>query len=148
MTTAFKLLALSAACAALAGCAAAPQADQARKAKPVVLENTSWMLPLPEKSDCDTPPVIEFLPGNELSGDLGCNRASGSFEFDGHNILFDKVATTMRMCGPAFMQLENEMSRILRDARTVEMTEKGLTFLDAQGKAINTLVPELAGACY
>ena len=46
------------------------------------------------------------------------------------------------------MQLENEMTRILRDARTVEMTEKGLTFLDAQGKAINTLVPELAGACY
>ena len=109
---------------------------------------TNWMLPLPEKSDCDTPPVLEFLSGNRLAGDLGCNRASGSFQFDGHNILFDKIATTRRMCGPEFMKLEDQMLTILRDARTVEMTEKGLTFFDANGKEIQTLVPEVAGACY
>ena len=86
--------------------------------------------------------------GNRLAGDLGCNRASGSFQFDGHNILFDKIATTRRMCGPEFMKLEDQMLTILRDARTVEMTEKGLTFFDVNGKEIQTLVPEVAGACY
>lgn len=52
------------------------------------------------------------------------------------------------MCGPEFMKLEDQMLTILRDARTVEMTEKGLTFFDANGKEIQTLVPEVAGACY
>lgn len=145
MNHGIKALALSAVlCAAVTGCTS----TTASKAEPVVLENTNWMLPLPEKSDCDTPPVLEFLSGNRLAGDLGCNRASGSFQFDGHNILFDKIATTRRMCGPDFMKLEDQMLTILRDARTVEMTEKGLTFFDANGKEIQTLVPEVAGACY
>ena len=52
------------------------------------------------------------------------------------------------MCGPEFMKLEDQMLTILRDARTVEMTEKELTFFDADGKKIQTLVPEVAGACY
>lgn len=43
------------------------------------------------------------------------------------------------------MKLEDQMLTILRDARTVEMTEKGLTFFDADGKEIQTLVPEVAG---
>lgn len=145
MNHGIKALALAAALSTvLAGCSS----TTTTKAEPVVLENTNWMLPLPEKSECDTPPVLEFLSGNRLAGDLGCNRASGSFQFNGHNILFDKVATTRRMCGPEFMKLEDQMLTILRDARTVEMTEKGLTFFDADGKEIQTLVPEVAGACY
>ena len=146
MTYSIKMIALgAAACACLAGCTSTPTNKQP---DPVVLENTSWMLPLPEKSDCDTPPLLEFLPGNQLAGDLGCNRASGSFEFDGHNILFDKVATTRRMCGPAFMKLEEQMLNILSKARSVQKTEKGLTFFDVDGNEIDTLVPEVAGACY
>ena len=130
MNYGIKALALAAALsAAVAGCSS----TTTTKAEPVVLENTNWMLPLPEKSECDTPPVRAFLSGNRL---------------DGHNILFDKVATTRRMCGPEFMKLEDQMLTILRDARTVEMTEKELTFFDADGKKIQTLVPEVAGACY
>lgn len=68
MNHGIKALALSAVlCAAVAGCTS----TTASKAEPVVLENTNWMLPLPEKSDCDTPPVLEFLSGNRLAGDLG-----------------------------------------------------------------------------
>ena len=70
MNHGIKALALSAVlCAAVTGCTS----TTASKAEPVVLENTNWMLPLPEKSDCDTPPVLEFLSGNRLAGDLGCN---------------------------------------------------------------------------
>lgn len=144
-----KPIALAAFAVTLAGglsaCSSTPSAPVS---EPVVLENTTWMLPLTEKSDCDTPPVIEFLPGNRLAGDLGCNRAMGSFQFDGTNILFDKVAATKRMCGQAFMKLENEMLRILSEARTVRRTDKGLEFYDGNGKLLNTLVPEEAGACY
>ena len=78
MNYGIKALALAAALsAAVAGCSS----TTTTKAEPVVLENTNWMLPLPEKSECDTPPVLEFLSGNRLAGDLGCNRASGSFQF-------------------------------------------------------------------
>ena len=72
MNHGIKALALSAVlCAAVTGCTS----TTASKAEPVVLENTNWMLPLPEKSDCDTPPVLEFLSGNRLAGDLdeNCN---------------------------------------------------------------------------
>lgn len=76
MNHGIKALALAAALsAAVAGCSS----TTTTKAEPVVLENTNWMLPLPEKSECDTPPVLEFLSGNRLAGDLGCNRASGRF---------------------------------------------------------------------
>ncbi len=120
----------------------------ARNVEPVALENTNWIMQLPEKSDCDTPPVLEFLPDNRLSGDLGCNRAAGSFEFDGQNILFNKVGVTRKMCAPQYMELESKMLDLLQHARTVSKSDKGLTFYDADGNEIMTLVPEEAGACY
>ncbi len=130
---------------ALAACSTAP-AEQANS-KPVVLEGTSWMMQVPPESDCSVTPMLEFLPNNMLAGDLGCNRAHGSFQFDGTNILFDKVATTRKMCAPKYMALEDQMLKMMSGARTVKMTEKGLTFYDAQGQELMTMVPEMAGAC-
>ena len=116
-------------------------------AKPVVLEGTSWMMQVPPEADCSVTPMLEFLPNNMVTGDLGCNRAHGSFQFDGTNILFDKVATTRKMCAPKYMALEDQMLKMMSGARTVKMTEKGLTFYDAQGQELMTMVPEMAGAC-
>ena len=36
---------------------------------------------------------------------------------------------------------------MMSGARSVKPAEKGLTFLDADGKELMTMVPEMAGAC-
>ncbi len=129
----------------LAACSST--ATTASKAEPVVLEGTSWMMQVPESADCAVTPMLEFGPNNTVTGDLGCNRASGSFAFDGTNILFDKVATTRKMCAPNYMALEDQMLKMMSQARTVAKTEGGLTFYDSEGRELMTMVPEFAGSC-
>ena len=51
------------------------------------------------------------------------------------------------MCGKKYMALEEQMLNMMSGARSVKLTEKGLTFLDADGKELMTMVPEMAGAC-
>lgn len=146
MKSVLKALALGTVlCAAVAGCSTTGVSSQA---KPVVLENTSWMLQVEKTADCDAVPYLEFLPGNRVTGDLGCNRATGSFEFDGHSILMDKVGVTRRMCGPQYMALEARMLKVINESRSVSQSDKGLAFYDAEGKEIETLVPEVVGSCY
>lgn len=139
--------ALVSCCALLSACSVNAVKAPEQAAKPVVLEGTSWMIQLPADSECAVTPMLEFGPNNTVSGDLGCNRASGSFQFDGTNIYFDKVGVTRRMCGQKYMALEEKMLGMMSGARSVKLTEKGLTFLDADGKELMTMVPELAGAC-
>lgn len=134
-------------CALLSACSVNAVKAPEKAAKPVVLEGTSWMMQVPAEAECAVTPMLEFGPNNTVTGDLGCNRASGSFEFDGTNILFDKVATTRKMCGKKYMALEEQMLNMMSGARSVKLTEKGLTFLDADGKELMTMVPEMAGAC-
>ena len=134
-------------CALLSACSVNAVKAPEEAAKPVVLEGTSWMMHVPAEAECAVTPMLEFGPNNTVTGDLGCNRASGSFEFDGTNILFDKVATTRKMCGKKYMALEEQMLNMMSGARSVKLTEKGLTFLDADGKELMTMVPEMAGAC-
>lgn len=134
-------------CSLLSACSVNAVTAPEEAAKPVVLEGTSWMMQVPADSECAVTPMLEFGPNNTVTGDLGCNRASGSFEFDGTNILFDKVATTRKMCGKKYMALEEQMLNMMSGARSVKLTEKGLTFLDADGKELMTMVPEMAGAC-
>ncbi len=139
--------ALACSCAILSACSVNAVKAPEEAAKPVVLEGTSWMMQVPAEAECAVIPMLEFGPNNTITGDLGCNRASGSFEFDGTNILFDKVATTRKMCGKKYMALEEQMLNMMSGARSVKLTEKGLTFLDADGKELMTMVPEMAGAC-
>ena len=138
--------ALVSSCCLLAACSSTGTGAAADE-KPVVLEGTSWMMQLPPESDCAITPMLEFGPDNRVTGDLGCNRASGRIEFDGMNIRFDKVATTRKMCGKKYMDLEAQMTNMMANARTVKLDEKGLTFLDSEGRPLMTLVPEVAAAC-
>lgn len=101
---------------------------------------------LPKNSQCDVPPMIEFGE-KQASGDMGCNRFTASYSVDGTKIQFDQVAATLRMCGPEYMKLEDQMQNLLNAARSAKQTKTAITFFDEDGKEILTLVPEEAGAC-
>jgi len=119
------------------------------------IKDTSWALPQDSKDGCDAQdskdgcdaaPYIEFS-ATKVTGDMGCNSFSGEYTLKGNKITFKNTAATLRMCDPKTMQIEAKMQKLLTDARRVRGNEKELTFLDAKGNVILTLVPETMGAC-
>lgn len=110
------------------------------------LKNTSWMMQLPKESDCEAAPYIEFTD-KKVAGDMGCNSFSAQYTLDGSALRFQNVAATLRLCAPEAMALENTMRRLLNDTRRVKLKDERLTFFDAAGDPIATLVPEAMGAC-
>ena len=133
---------------ALSGCGALSNGDATVKTDDATLKltDTSWMMKLPKGSQCEVPPMIEFADGR-ATGDLGCNRFSGNVVIDGNQIRFDQVAVTMKMCAPEYMALESEMLNLINNTRSAKQTKDALTFFDADGKEIMTLIPEVAGSC-
>ncbi len=137
---------------ALAGCGTASTAGttgpaaETTQGTPLQLNDTSWMMKLPKNSQCEVPPMMEFSSGR-ASGDLGCNRFDGAVKIDGSRIEFDQVAVTMKMCAPQYMALESQMLNVINNARSARQTKDALTFFDADGKELLTMVPEVAGAC-
>lgn len=126
----------------LTGCATHMTAPE----ETIELKGTSWMLPIPKDSDCATNPILEFSD-DSISGDLGCNRAFGPYKLEGNRLTFGAIGVTRRMCAPNYMKLEDTMLNAINNVKTVSKTDKGLTFYDADGKELVTLVPEIAGAC-
>lgn len=110
------------------------------------LKDTSWALPQDSKSGCDAAPYIEFS-ANQVSGDMGCNSFSGEYTLKGNKLTFKNTAATLRMCAPRTMEVEAKMQRLLTETRRVRGTKDQLSFLDAKGNVILTLVPETMGAC-
>lgn len=110
------------------------------------IKDTSWALPQDSKDGCDAAPYIEFS-ATKVTGDMGCNSFSGEYTLKGNKITFKNTAATLRMCDPKTMQIEAKMQKLLTDARRVRGNEKELTFLDAKGNVILTLVPETMGTC-
>ena len=110
------------------------------------LKNTSWMMELPKGSACEAAPYIEFTDKN-ATGDMGCNSFNTEYTLKGSALRFKNSATTLRMCAPESMAYEKTMRRVLNDTRRVKLVGERLTFLDASGNPIATLVPETMGAC-
>ena len=95
-------------CAALAaGCASTAttgsSAEPLSGEKPAQLADRSFMWVDGASEDCELPPSIRFGADGRISGQAGCNRMLGSWKQDGKTIDLGQIATTMRLCGPAFM---------------------------------------------
>ena len=97
--------------------------------------------------DCDLPPTIAFSAEGRLSGLAGCKRLLGQYKQDGTSLDLGEVATTMKLCAPSFMKVEDEFLGFLRQVRYATQAGDGIDLWDADGKKIVTLVPERAGKC-
>lgn len=69
---------------------------------------------------------IEFLPEGRLAGRAGCNRYSGSWARQGHDLRFGRIAATRMACAGAAMDIENRlfemMDKVVRQDRPDERT--------------------------
>ena len=132
--------------AILAGCAAAG-GNSGPKGEAPELAGKSFMWTGAVSEDCELPPTIAFSEEGRIAGLAGCNRLLGGYKQEGTRIDLGEIATTMKLCAPQFMKVEDEFLGFLRAARFVTKAGEGIDLWDKDGKKIITLVPERAGKC-
>lgn len=143
--TSWKLAAtLAAGSILLAGCAA-PTADGPAGEVPV-LEGKTLMWSEGANSECEIPPTISFT-ADRVSGNAGCNNFMGGYKLQGKKIELTNLASTMKMCGPAFMEAERKFTAALGAARYATAEGDIVTLWDEAMKPILKLEPEHPGHC-
>jgi len=69
---------------------------------------------------------IEFLPDGRLAGRAGCNRYTGNWARQGHEMRFGRIAATRMSCAGPAMDVENRlfemMDKVVRQDRPDERT--------------------------
>lgn len=143
----FKPLLPALLCAALAAGCAATGGNAGPQGEAPELAGKSFMWTGGVSEDCELPPTIAFSAEGRISGLAGCNRLLGQYKQDGTSLDLGEVATTMKLCAPSFMKVEDEFLGFLRQVRYATQASDGIDLWDADGKKIVTLVPERAGKC-
>jgi heat shock protein HslJ len=69
---------------------------------------------------------IEFLPDGRLAGRAGCNRYTGNWARQGHDLRFGRIAATRMACAGPAMDVETRlfemMDKVVRQDRPDERT--------------------------
>lgn len=142
-----KAILPAALCAALlAGCAATGGTDgPAGEAAELAGRNFMWTGGVSE--DCELPPTLNFGADGRLSGSAGCNRLLGNFKQDGKKVDLGEIGTTMKLCAPAFMKVEQQFLGILKETAYITKSGEGIDLWTKDAKKLVTLVPERPGKC-
>lgn len=80
------------------------------------------------------PAFMEFAEGGRVSGSLGCNRFSGSYQGTLPAIKFGPMMSTKMACMGEGDRVERGFSQALNTAAKVELFEGKLRLMDAAGK--------------
>jgi len=97
------------------------------------LNNTKWLLEdLGGKGVIDRlQTTLEFRQDNRLSGNGGCNRYFGSYNFDGQNFTVNGIGSTFKMCSTAIMNQETQFLKALEKAKTIRL-EGSFLLIDSE----------------
>lgn len=83
----------------------------------------------------DATPVVRITlavdANQQLSGEAGCNRWAGNWEWTGERVQLGPLATTRKMCPPAVMEAEQRFLATLAGAGGWQMTDRGLLLTDS-----------------
>lgn len=146
----FKPLASAAAAGAallLAACSApsAPSGAQNAAGEPAgsapTLAGRTFELPGAIPGDAKRPELV-FTAEGRLAGTAGCNRILGGWQLDGKKISFGNVGSTMMMCSPEAMKLEQTVLGYLGEAAFATESPEGLTLWSKDGRALATFAPK------
>lgn len=87
-------------------------------------------------------PSLAFSEDGRVSGVSGCNRVMGSFTVEDGKFTFSKMGTTMMMCSPDSMEVEQVFLENLGKTQGASLTEEGILVLtDASGAELMRLTP-------
>ncbi len=139
-------------CAALAatllaaGCASTGgQEGPAGNAPELAGKTFMWAEAVSE--NCELPPTITFGADGRVSGNAGCNNLIGGWKLEGKAITMGPLGSTMKMCAPEFMEVEQKFLGILNQVAFVTSEGEGITLWSKDEEKLVTLVPEKAGNC-
>ena len=135
--------ALGACAILLTGCTTAPSGPAGDVP---ALEGKTFMWAEGANSECEIPPTIAFEK-DRVSGNGGCNSFTGGYKLEGKAISFTNFAMTMRMCGPAFMDVEQRFTAALGKARFATAEGENVTLWGEDMQPVLKLVPERPGRC-
>lgn len=138
MRTRWTTILAGSAALALSACASAEDGAS--------LEGTIWELVSYQNRDGET---VEAVPGSgaraefdgqQISGDSGCNRFSGSYTVDGNSISIGPLASTLMACPDPLMEQEFGFTSGLQSASTYEISGDQLELANAEGETVVTFV--------
>ncbi|MDX2168325.1 MAG: META domain-containing protein [Deltaproteobacteria bacterium] len=73
-----------------------------------------------------SPVTVRFVAGR-LQGFGGCNRLTGAYELQGDQVKLEAIASTMMMCEPAIMTVENAFRKTMTGALRVAIADDRLS---------------------
>ncbi len=104
------------------------------------LSDTNWTLVSYGETDAqtaavpDTEAIISFDAEGILSGNVGCNQFSGTYEVSGDKLVAGPLmATRMACANDALMQQETTLMMLLSNSNTFEIEGDMLTILSENG---------------
>jgi heat shock protein HslJ len=97
------------------------------------LNDTTWSLvsygsattPTPASPDIET--TLTFDADGKVSGNMGCNSFSGTFELNGDKIEFSPLMSTLMACEDPGMSQEAAAFNVLRETVTASFDGSNLT---------------------
>lgn len=103
---------------------------------PLMLDNGAWMVTLVQNMDSfGRNPFIRIdRSKNQISGNTGCNRFSGTMEIVEEQVSFSQISSTEMMCRE--MKVEQAFLTTLKEVSTYKIAENKLQFFDKHQKVI------------
>lgn len=86
---------------------------------------------------------LEFAAQPKLTGNGGCNRFFGMYQFGDSGLRIDSSLGSTRMaCAASVMMQEERLFQLLPNARRVQLSDGVLVLLDADGVELLRAVPQ------
>ena len=86
----------------------------------------------------DNQPFVEFMSGNKIHAQLGCNIFNTRYQSSGDNLSFSDGQRTMMFC--PYMDTEDAVLKALMQTEKYQKTDNGIAFLNANGEIVLNLV--------
>jgi heat shock protein HslJ len=106
------------------------------------LVGTTWTLDtlldgdIASSTPAGAEPVTLVFDGKRIIADTGCNGAGGEYTVTGNRLNITPGASTLKMCGPDIMRVEEAVGSVLNGEVEFEITSDRLTLHHPSGKGI------------
>lgn len=88
---------------------------------------------------------IEFSEPPRLTGNAGCNRFFGIYEYRSGDLNVDEALGASKMlCSPSVMAVENQLLRFLPRSRQLQLEDDRLELRDSEGTLLISAQRELS----
>ncbi len=102
----------------------------------IELEKNKSPIPI-QMNDLEEGAFIRFEPEGKFSGNAACNHFFGFYSFSEHEIIFESVGMTRKMCGPKSMAIEDNLMPLFNNQKVqIHMSDEKIILQNNDTKAV------------